>query len=303
MKQKTKIGITGGDKRQLITARRLADDGFDVSLFGVQLANGYGICREGIKCCGSLEETVQNADVILLPLPYSRDGKILNTSLPDASCKINHLLGLLNKNQLLLGGRLDHEFLEQAAAHSLQCIDYYESETLSLLNAIPTVEGAISLAIKETEYTLHGANVLVLGFGRIGKQLSRMLLALGANVCVVARKSKDRVKAQLLGCQSEPIESLGSYVGTYPLIFNTIPARILDTSILTKMTQDTLLIELASSPGGFAPDEATALGIRNLMALSLPAKTAPLTAGVYLYQTISEILTSCSVFPGKDPHK
>ena len=60
-------------------------------------------------------------------------------------------------------------------------------EKFTVLNIIPTVEGAIQVAMQETKRTLHGSNVLILGFGRIGKLLSKSLVGLGVNVSCEAR--------------------------------------------------------------------------------------------------------------------
>ena len=45
--------------------------------------------------------------------------------------------------------------------------------------------------MEETQRTLHGSNVLVMGFGRIGKVLAKMLDGIGAKVYCEARKNED----------------------------------------------------------------------------------------------------------------
>lgn len=61
-------------------------------------------------------------------------------------------------------------------------------EELAVLNTIATAEGAIEIAIANTNKILHGSNVLVLGFGRIGKVLARKLAGLSTKVTCAARK-------------------------------------------------------------------------------------------------------------------
>lgn len=51
-----------------------------------------------------------------------------------------------------------------------------------IMNAVPTAEGAIQIAMEQTDVTLHGLPVLVIGHGRIGSLLARRLAALGAKV-------------------------------------------------------------------------------------------------------------------------
>ena len=64
-------------------------------------------------------------------------------------------------------------------------------EELTILNAIPTAEGTIKIAIEETENTIHESNIMIIGFGRIGKILCKNFKDLGGNVYCTARKEKD----------------------------------------------------------------------------------------------------------------
>ncbi len=57
------------------------------------------------------------------------------------------------------------------------------------------------------------------------------------------------------------------------------------------MQPGTLLLDLASAPGGTDFAAAEKLGIQAVHALSLPGKTAPATAAKAIAQTISGILS------------
>jgi polyribonucleotide nucleotidyltransferase len=74
------------------------------------------------------------------------------------------------------------------------------------------------------------------------------------------------------------------------LVFNTVPAVILDEGILSKLSRDCLVIDLASKPGGVDFNTARDLGIKTIWALSLPGKVAPITAGEAIKDTILNIL-------------
>ena len=73
----------------------------------------------------------------------------------------------------------------------LRGLDQAENNTADGISVISTAEGAINVAINNTKFTLHGANVLVLGFGRVGKVLAQKLQGMGANVYCEARKKSD----------------------------------------------------------------------------------------------------------------
>ena len=63
------------------------------------------------------------------------------------------------------------------------------------------------------------------------------------------------------------------------MLFNTVPVRLIDEDVLRSLPQDIVLIDLASAPGGIDYDAANRLGRKTVVALSLPGKVAPITAG------------------------
>ena len=78
--------------------------------------------------------------------------------------------------------------------------------------------------------------------------------------------------------------------GPYDIIFNTVPACVLDAQKLRRQSPDTLVIELASAPGGIDRATAAECGIRVIDAPSLPGKTAPKTAAEYIKEAVYNML-------------
>ena len=74
--------------------------------------------------------------------------------------------------------------------------------------------------------------------------------------------------------------------GSYDLIFNTVPAQILDADALAHCASDAIVIELASAPYGVDFDAAKRLNIPVIPAPGLPGKTAPRTAGAIIRSVI-----------------
>lgn len=145
--------------------------------------------------------------------------------------------------------------------------------------------------MEEISTTIYGQKVLLTGFGRITKVMVKALTGLGADVSVTARKYSDLAWARIYGCKAIHISELDNYISDYSLIFNTVPAVILDEKKLSKLKHDCLLIDLASKPGGVDFDTARKLGIKVIWALSLPGKVAPVTSGEIIADTICNILT------------
>ena len=237
------IWVAGGDPRQAALAALLADDGHSVHTYALEQG-------AGTKCEPSLDGA-DRADCVVLPLPAAgADGK-LNTPLSADSHELPEVLDALRPGQLVCAGMAGEGLKRMAEERDLVLRDYFAREELAVLNAIPTAEGAIQIAMEELPITLHDARVLVVGCGRLGKALAPRLRALGARV----------------------------WLCSYDLVFNTVPARILGVEELAALKEGALVIDLASRPGGVDMDAAAALGVRVIWALSLPGKVAPSPRG------------------------
>ena len=158
------IWVVGGDPRQAALAALLADDGHSVHSFALEQG-------ADIKCEPSLEGA-DLADCVVLPLPAAGpDGK-LNAPLSAQSHGLEEVLDALRPGQLVCAGMVKEELKRLAEERELVLRDYFAREELAVMNAIPTAEGAIQIAMEELPITLHDARVLVVGFGRLGRKES-----------------------------------------------------------------------------------------------------------------------------------
>lgn len=286
MKKEIKIGVIGGDTRQLEAAYALCEQGFRAVCFGVPQKEGkYG----AIERSSDLDGAVKGASAVLLGLPFTRDGRHINMGDGENDILISRLLSLMSPGQLLLGGKLPASFYESAREHSIEAIDYLQVESLSVANAVPTAEGALAVAMNELDITLHGARALVIGYGRVGKVLSKLLYALGSRVTVAARRSSVGAWCQVEGFDFMPTSKL--CLSGFDVIFNTVPFPLLTGELLGSAEDEGLIVDLASSPGGVDMTAAREQGKRVIRALSLPGKVAPRTAGKIIKDTVLEILS------------
>jgi dipicolinate synthase subunit A len=234
------------------------------------------------------------ADCVILPLP-ALEGEKLNAPLSAHRPTLEEVLDPLRPGQLLCAGRVTPALEKEAGDRGLRLVDYFAREELAVANAIPTSEGAIQIALEELPITLHGARVLVIGAGRLGKVLAWQLKGLGASVSLAARRWADLAWAQVWGCGTERSDELGSWLCAYDLIINTVPAPVLGEGELGEVKPGCLVIDLASPPGGVDFAAAARLGVKTVWALSLPGKTAPVTAGLAIRTAIYNILTELGV--------
>ena len=278
------IWVIGGDLRQVKLAELLLEDGHSVHSYGLEGAPEPGMPTEpGLA-------GVELADCVILPLPAEGEGGLLNAPLSQREIVLEEVLDRLPTGLLVCAGMAGPALIAGASARGLKLRDYFAREELTVANAVPTAEGAVQIAMEELPITLHGARVLVLGYGRVGKLTAHRFSALGAQVTVAARKCADLAWAQAFGYRTEPVEELDGWLCAYDLVVNTVPARILTHNRLADLKPECLVIDLASKPGGVDFEAAAHLGRRVIWALSLPGKVAPVTAGRNMKDTIYNIL-------------
>lgn len=281
------IWVIGGDPRQAALSTQLADDGHTVHTFALEQA-------EGVTCEPALAEA-HRADCVILPLPASGENCTLNAPLSASPHPLSEVLDALRPGTLVCAGMVKPELQQLADDRNLTLRDYFAREELALLNAIPTAEGAIQIAMEELPITLHGARVLIVGFGRIGQALSSRLKALGAKVTAAARSCDQRALARSMGMSTERLSGLSEWLCSYDLVINTAPGPVLGVEELAALKEGALVIDLASKPGGVDLNSAAALGVRVVWALSLPGKVAPVTSGRYIMDTVYHIMEESGV--------
>jgi len=286
-----KITVVGGDLRSIKLANLIAGDGNTVNIYGYKNA-GFAL---GLPESDNLQLAIDESDVVIGPVPCSNDNETLNAPFHPEKININEVFKTMNKNQLFIAGRISDKIAHLAQVYNVYIVDILEREEMAVLNAIPTAEGAIQLAMEEMPITLHDCNALILGYGRIGKILAKMLHGIGSNVYVEARKYHDLAWIKSYSYKPVLLDKLGEYIPKMDVIFNTIPHVVLNGELLSKLSPECLIIDLASKPGGVDFDKAKTLGVKAIWALSLPGKVAPVTAAKFMKETIKNIMEELGV--------
>ena len=287
MKSDKVILVAGGDLRQTYIAEQFT------KLSSMVYAVGFDeeITLDGnIHTSKNYKEIAKLADIIILPMPVSNDGERLNAPFAESDIYLNRLFSNIKKDAVVLGGKFTKDVLNLAEEYGVTTFDYLDREELAVQNAVPTAEGAIEIAMGELPTTIYKSRCLITGYGRIAKVLAKSLIGLGAKVTIAARKYSDIAWAEINGCRAINISDLSVGLLDYDIIFNTVPALIFDYDRLKRVRKHTLLIDLASKPGGVDFLAAKNLGVKTVWALSLPGKVAPITSGIIIKDTILNIL-------------
>lgn len=278
------IAIIGGDLRLIKLAQMIQKDGHTVHTFGLERAQELNNTK-----CNSLKDALDCSSIIIAPVPLSSNGEYINAPFSENKISIKELLENM-QGKILIAGSIKQEIYKQAEQNNIKVIDMLKREELAVLNAISTAEGAIQIAIQETARTIHGSEVLVLGFGRIGKVLAKMLGGIGARVSCEARKDADLAWIKAYGYEPIPLDKLKDNLGRFDVIINTIPYMVLDKENLNEVNKDCLIIDLASNPGGVDRVAVKEKKIKFNWALSLPGKVAPITSAEFIKETLYNIL-------------
>ncbi|NLS45101.1 MAG: dipicolinate synthase subunit DpsA [Firmicutes bacterium] len=281
------VCILGGNFREIQLIRRLLAEKALVKLVGYPPLN---------ELAGTIRETgiskgMLGASVIIVGMGKLDIGTKIKTLDPELNLNFTvDVLKSIPKGRLLLVGTAGSEFRELALKYGINLVEVMENDEVAIKNSIPTAEGALQIAMTEMPITIHGCNAIVLGFGRVGITMARVLLSLSANTVVCARSYSQLARASEMGALALHISSLSSALSDTDVVFNTIPSTVLTDQILENMKPGSLIIDLASAPGGTDFDAAARLGIKAILASGLPGKTAPKTAGKILADAILRLI-------------
>ena len=285
----TSFSIIGGDLRTIKLAKMLANEGNKIYTYGLEKAeelkdNSNIIFTEKIS-----KAIPKDVEVVIGPIPFTSNGVNINAPFGEKEISIREMIHYL-EGKILIAGSISPEIYDMANDDYIEIIDIMKREELAVLNTISTAEGAIEIAISNTNKIIHGSEVLILGFGRIGKVLARKMAGLSAKVTCAARKDEDLAWIRAYGHKETNINALGENLSQYDIILNTVPHLVLNKERLQYVKKDALLIDLASNPGGIDKKEAKELNLKLVWALALPGKVAPVTTAEFIKDTIYNIV-------------
>ena len=268
--------ILGGDNRSLYLGEYLENQGFKVCYYAFNHT----------ECYNSLEEAMNSSDVIVLPLPFTKDRLTLNTPLFDDKVVISDIVALLSNKKMVFGGQLPKSFCEELESRDCPYCDYFLLDELAIYNAVPTAEGVVQVLIEELPITIHGMKCGVLGYGRVGKVLANTLSSLGAKVTVFARKQSAFAEIYASSMEYKHFDVLSTESNDFDVVINTVPVKVLGDAQLSKLNPDCILVEVASAPFGIDFQSAKEKAFKVIKAGSLPGKVAPKTAGEIIGRSI-----------------
>ncbi len=281
------IAVLGGDWREIELVKEFLAEGARVRVVGYPaLPELEGVPREA-----SVFDALRGADVVVVGMGGLDVGGRVRTLDSNVSLAITEeVLEVIPPGTPLFVGAARPRLREFASRHGVTLVEVAEDDEVAIRNSIPTAEGAIQIAMEEMPITIHGCRALVVGFGRVGVTLARVLMALGARTTVCARSLAQLARAEEMSASTAHLSSLSSAASDADVAFNTVPAIVLTEDVLQGMRPGSLVVDLASPPGGTDFQAAARYGIKTVHALGLPGKVAPRTAGRILADTVPQMI-------------
>lgn len=223
----------------------------------------------------------------------------------DTACRCVHVFSLtatkqelmssiksLREGSMCFGGHADDEVQRLAAAKNIAYHDLLSDEAFCILNSIPTAEGALMVVMQNTDKTVSGSSVAVLGYGRVGKATARIFAACNARVHVISREPDEIANAAVNGFVATHLSRFSEAIADADIILNTIPSPVLDKTVLAALKKGALVVDLASGKSNIDYKAAEALGLTAFQASALPAVAAPASAAEYMKHTILHHLSN-----------
>ncbi len=266
--------FVGGDERQAFAAEYIKSCGNTVS---------FACTYEALK------KAIPLADIIVLPLPLTRDGKHINSDPENGLITLEELIFLLRDGITVTGGMIDNEIAQTISCKGVTLYDYYKSEALAILNSVSTAEGVIYELIGNGKINLQGSKTLVTGYGKAASAICKLLYSFGSEVVVAARSERDHAAAKAHNCKVVQLYDIHNLKCDFDFVVNTVPALVIDEKVICKLKKDCFMLEIVSAPYGIDFDAAEKYGIRVKKAPSLPGRISPKSAGEAIAQTILNI--------------
>jgi dipicolinate synthase subunit A len=270
------IAVVGGDEREQEIARLAAEAGAVVRAYGFPWPP-HGI--DGVTRAADAIDAVSGARYVLFPIPgMGPDNSLFAPDSAEPIIPDDAMLKKLASGAHIILGTASEQLRSVASQAGVAVHEYESDQELMLLRTPAVIEGAIRLAVENTDVTIHRARVAVVGYGSIASNLARTLIGLGAQVHVAARNPVQRAAAYAVGALPLPLAELPALAPKLDMLFSAVPARVIDRDVLEQLPRGSLVMDLAAPPGSVDLDAAEELGHRAVWARG-QGRRAPVTVG------------------------
>lgn len=266
----------GGDMRYACLTAMAAAQSMEIAAVGLE--------RCPVSLPAASISDVCRADALILPNPWRNGLSIPYAEQPFAFADV--LSQARPDVPILLSDAVAMPPLPDANRY----IDLSADPEYVLKNAHLTAEAALCRAMQLSSRALMDSMCLVIGYGRIGRRLARLLHAMGADTAAAARRKAVRAEIAADGISAFSMEDLKALLPRADFIFSTPPDTVLDDALLPLVRPDALLMDLASPPYGFDLALAKSLSLNAVRENGLPGRCCPHSAGAAMLEAVRRAL-------------
>lgn len=182
-------------------------------------------------------------------------------------------------------GKCTDEARALAKSRNITLLNIMQDERFQAVNSRLTAEGALMVMIEHSIKSIVDCNVLVMGFGRMGAAVAKLLSKLDISLDIATTSSLR--PAYAFAQHVVPMSDFD--FSPYDIVINTVPLAVVNDADLMSMKKDAVYIDLASKPA-INLEYARYLGIDADIYPALPAKTCPYSAAKAMQEYISEVI-------------
>ena len=246
---------------------------------------------DGNKISYAWEENISKSvgceKIYVLPIPVTKLDK--NPTIKEKLKR--ELINMSIRDEISLkvfGGVFDAEWKHFLEQHKIPYWDFMKLPEVVEGNGWITAEAVIAEVLQLGEYSIYGQKILVTGYGCCGQKIAKLLARLGAEVTVVARRAEVRNLAKKDGFMALSFEEMLKALLDVSTVINTVPAHVLTEDVIRRMPKHSLIIDIASKPGGTDFEAAKRYGVTAKLALGLPGIYTTSSSALLLKNAISK---------------
>ncbi len=277
--------ILGGDKRYYEIINNFVSKGYNVDLVG------YKTDLEKTNIVDISSININEYDIVLFPMNGVKKDFLISAEQP-----FNISNSILNnvKDSCVIFSGIMTPCLEQIKNNSHREINIFmKDEKVINENVIPTVEGMIADLVKNTDITINDSNIIVIGYGHIGKYLVKILNYLGADVTTSIIEENDKKVLDGLGIKnifSNNKDEMKKNLKKADIVVNTVPNLVLNREYIDCLQNDSYVLDVSSYPHGVDKEYLDFKKINNHIYLGIPSDIASKTSGKILVKKIDSII-------------
>lgn len=185
----------------------------------------------------------------------------------------------------VIGGKATEETEALFDCNDITFFDMMKNEKFQAENARMTAEGTLAALINRSLRSISDMKALIIGFGRTGAALTRILDRLGVRFDIASTASLRPSYA----FAENVIETSHFDFAPYDAVVNTVPHSIITDKDVMTFKYGSVYIDLASKPA-LNLEYARYLGVDADIYPALPAKTCPISAAKAMKDYISEVI-------------